>query len=404
MATGMIFTLGRSYTRAEIRTALGDTNTSGGAWDTGYREWNGEYFVFSNVGTSGRTGHDYANYWDGERLVWQAKSHTKIDNPEIQRLVGGRMPVHVFSRKRDRDPFAYHGLARPMAVTDTTPVGVTWAFDADLPTPLTADDLASELEGIGFAVDPPGARTKSQRARLGDLEVYIKSGSDMRSLVVAPEFEPQLEALRAIPGVDRPLGAPFVHNASFTSFPRRLHTGKRPEHYGLDFGFATKEALGLFVAALRGHAAIAAPTTPAPDGERDPRTETESVRAARLGQSKFRSDLMDRWERQCALTGLPVMELLRASHIKPWSESSGTERHDPDNGLLLAVHVDGLFDRYLISFENDGSLICSPRIDATVLQHLGLHAGLGIPNLNDGNRRFLALHRAAFFQRNQTSA
>jgi putative restriction endonuclease len=39
--------------------------------------------------------------------------------------------------------------------------------------------------------------------------------------------------------------------------------------------------------------------------------------------------------------------MLRASHIKPWSDCSNRERLDPLNGLLLVAHIDALFDNGL---------------------------------------------------------
>jgi hypothetical protein len=64
---------------------------------------------------------------------------------------------------------------------------------------------------------------------------------------------------------------------------------------------------------------------------------------ARLGQGKFRSDLEAEWNDQCAVLGLTTRALLRASHIKPWSQSTDSERLDPANGILLAAHIDALF-------------------------------------------------------------
>lgn len=398
MATTTSFTLGAPYGRAEIRSIAGDPKTSGGAWDTGYRAFRGEFFVFCGVGAAGRTGHDYDNAWDGERLVWQAKSSTKLDDPEIQRLISGRAPVHVFTRRNDRDPFIYQGLARAVSVTDTTPVGVTWAFDLAAPPPLTRQEVVVELERLGFTLDPP--RVKSRRARLGELAVYIKGESESFVLVIDPKFATRLGALTAIPGVRRPMPTRhFVHNSSFKDFPRRIHTGNTPLQYGLDFDFDSREALDQFVATLRGQNPTTSPppAVGANEEQTDPRTETESLRAARLGQTRFRNDLMNRWDRKCALTGLPLMELLRASHIKPWRDCSPKERRDPDNGLLLAVHVDGLFDRGLISFDDDGTLISSSKVDLVVLEHLGLTNSVGITNLSNGNRRYLALHRDRYF-------
>ncbi|MGE7414462.1 HNH endonuclease [Methylobacterium tarhaniae] len=250
---------------------------------------------------------------------------------------------------------------------------------------------------LGFEVE--AAKVKSQRASLDDLIVYVKQESDSLVLVIDPVFEDRLDKLRAIPGVRRPTPAgEYVHNQSFRSFPARLHTGATERPYGLDFDFDTPEALAAFVEALR-RPAITAPTSgpiPAPKVG-DPRTETESVRAARLGQTRFRNALMDRWSRRCAVTGLPLPELLRASHIKPWRDSTPAERLDPHNGLLLAVHVDGLFDRGLVTFEDDGRLIASSALDEAVRTQLGLN-GLQINGLSTENRRYLVLHRSVYFQ------
>jgi len=50
------------------------------------------------------------------------------------------------------------------------------------------------------------------------------------------------------------------------------------------------------------------------------------------------------------VTGLAMSKLLRASHIKPWAAcAADAERLDVYNGLLLAPHLDALFDAGLIS-------------------------------------------------------
>lgn len=83
------------------------------------------------------------------------------------------------------------------------------------------------------------------------------------------------------------------------------------------------------------------------------RTQREALVQARIGQGRFRADVTRLWGKGevCALTGIALPELLIASHIKPWRESSDEERLDPTNGLLLAVHADKLFDRHLLSFD-----------------------------------------------------
>jgi putative restriction endonuclease len=125
----------------------------------------------------------------------------------------------------------------------------------------------------------------------------------------------------------------------------------------------------------------------------DPRTETEAKRAVRLGQQNFRRDLLEFWDARCALTGLAIPELLRASHIKPWCEANSTERLDPNNGLLLAVHIDGLFDRGFISFDESGTILISNRLNDESLKCFGVMPELRVSNLNFKHHKYLAHHR-----------
>jgi HNH endonuclease len=80
------------------------------------------------------------------------------------------------------------------------------------------------------------------------------------------------------------------------------------------------------------------------------KTTREALIDARRGQGKFRVEVGVRWNNICAVTGCGIVEVLRASHIKPWRDSTNRERLDPENGLLLAAHVDALFDKDLITF------------------------------------------------------
>lgn len=124
-------------------------------------------------------------------------------------------------------------------------------------------------------------------------------------------------------------------------------------------------------------------------------TEAEAVVRRRVGQDVFREALLEYWEGQCAVTGLDVPELLRASHAKPWADATDAERMDLHNGLLLAVHLDALFDRGFMSFSAEGVPVLSPRLPPGALDALGL--GLGIPALRrvtPDHAPYLAYHRA----------
>lgn len=64
----------------------------------------------------------------------------------------------------------------------------------------------------------------------------------------------------------------------------------------------------------------------------------EQVRK-RINQDYFRSVLLSNYGGTCCLTGIDIPALLTASHIKPWSAATPSERLMSSNGLLLnALH------------------------------------------------------------------
>lgn len=91
-------------------------------------------------------------------------------------------------------------------------------------------------------------------------------------------------------------------------------------------------------------------------------TTTRTLIAARVGQGKFRKDVLKLWEHRCAVTGSEVLDAIRASHIKPWNKSTNRERLDPQNGLPLVANLDALFDAGLITFDNSGTIRISPKL------------------------------------------
>src|SRR5262249_6618878 len=89
------------------------------------------------------------------------------------------------------------------------------------------------------------------------------------------------------------------------------------------------------------------------------KTTKRALVDCRVGQGIFRENLIKYWKGKCAITGLSLTALLRASHIKPWRDSNNSERLDPFNGLLLSPSYDAAFDIGLISFREDGGIIFS---------------------------------------------
>lgn len=98
-------------------------------------------------------------------------------------------------------------------------------------------------------------------------------------------------------------------------------------------------------------------------------TERVQLQKARLGQGNFRAKLEAKWG-GCCMTGCRIREVLRASHIKPWKDCNNGERLDENNGLLMVANIDALFDRGLISFGADGSLIRSKSLSVDDLNML----------------------------------
>ncbi|PIF89756.1 HNH endonuclease [Acidovorax sp. 62] len=128
-------------------------------------------------------------------------------------------------------------------------------------------------------------------------------------------------------------------------------------------------------------------------------TTKQQVVLARNGQGLFRSRVFG-LEQSCRLTHVRTPALLIASHIKPWrSCSTAAERLDGANGLLLAPHVDRLFDKGFISFTEAGQVLVSPRLDPNDLTRLGLAeaCATGCAPFSERHAPYLQFHREKVF-------
>lgn len=125
-------------------------------------------------------------------------------------------------------------------------------------------------------------------------------------------------------------------------------------------------------------------------------TERELVTRARLGQGRFRDDLLRIWG-GCAVTRIHQADLLRASHIKPWRNSSNEERLNPYNGLLLLPQYDLLFDRGYITFDESGRLEPSKAIYALPSEKLGIDRQARLHRVDADLLPFMEYHRTEVF-------
>ncbi|MEX2365424.1 MAG: HNH endonuclease [Pseudohongiellaceae bacterium] len=123
-------------------------------------------------------------------------------------------------------------------------------------------------------------------------------------------------------------------------------------------------------------------------------TEVERLVRQRVGQQAFRSAMLDYWGGACAVTGIAISEVLRASHAKPWAECvSDVERLDVFNGFLLSANLDALFDRFMISFSDAGELLVAPDIDDNTRSLLGLDESFRLRWVAPEHLPYLQFHR-----------
>jgi hypothetical protein len=121
-------------------------------------------------------------------------------------------------------------------------------------------------------------------------------------------------------------------------------------------------------------------------------TNRDAIIKARIGQGRFRDDLISLW-RGCAVTGCGEPAVLRASHIKPWRLSDNRERLDPFNCLLLIANLDALFDAGVVSFATTGKMLFSPRTATLDPALLGLNHDMELRKVDPRTLAYLAEHR-----------
>jgi hypothetical protein len=123
-------------------------------------------------------------------------------------------------------------------------------------------------------------------------------------------------------------------------------------------------------------------------------TEKEALIKIRIGQSKFRQNLIDYWK-GCSVTQYKDEKLLIASHIKPWKDSKNNEKLDTYNGLLLTPNLDKLFDRGYISFDDEGCILFSEYLNDK--EGLFLNEDMKIKIENE-HKKYLKFHRDNIFK------
>lgn len=130
-----------------------------------------------------------------------------------------------------------------------------------------------------------------------------------------------------------------------------------------------------------------------------PETEKDALIKSRVGQGRFRTEQKIYWKNHCAVTGCTLIDLLKASHIKPWRDGSNEERLDKYNGLLLVPNLDNAFDKGYISFGNDGSILISEKLNEEQLNSLGIDGTLSLSRIEKQHHIYLDYHRKRIFKK-----
>ncbi|WP_171130693.1 MULTISPECIES: HNH endonuclease [unclassified Ruegeria] len=129
-------------------------------------------------------------------------------------------------------------------------------------------------------------------------------------------------------------------------------------------------------------------------------TEKYQLVLSRVGQGQYRKNL-EQHEVGCRVTGVTDGRFLTASHIKPWSKSNDFEKIDGNNGLLLSPHVDRLFDRGYISFEDNGDIILDPSLPVEVISVWGLLKAIEKRRLSAKQAVYMSYHRNKILRKNR---
>ena len=124
--------------------------------------------------------------------------------------------------------------------------------------------------------------------------------------------------------------------------------------------------------------------------------DRDAIVRVRVNQGKFREALLRKYSK-CCLCGVDDPSFLRASHIKPWSESEPTEKVDVNNGLLLCPNHDELFDKGFISFDENGAIMISKELSNTNQMFLNVHNDMSV-KLSKGNKEYMSYHRDYIFK------
>jgi putative restriction endonuclease len=267
---------------------------------------------------------------------------------------------------------------------------------------LSTKVIKSVLETENFLITKE--TSKKFELKCTDISEYVyinkNAGNTASGLILGPNQQKKIADYLAIDGVVNTDG--WYHSSNMGKFPKRSNNGKNPIPYGIPFGFKSEQSLKAFIKILVGNSEADDPIADIADAKNElallSTTERDAIVKARVGQGPFRDKLISYWG-ACAVTGLSVVELLIASHSKPWKRSNNQERLDHYNGLLLSPNLDKAFDKGFISFSADKKILISPQLGKQQIESLGINQNMMLSKFEAQHMPYLKWHNENIFKK-----
>lgn len=97
------------------------------------------------------------------------------------------------------------------------------------------------------------------------------------------------------------------------------------------------------------------------NGDLDDKYIYSLIKGRGSGQVFFKSLMRKIYKNKCAFCGLDIVETLQASHILDWSKCKGAQKISPNNGLLLCANHHLLFDKGILSIDENYEIVLGPK-------------------------------------------
>lgn len=337
-----MFAVNHTYSKNDIYAILNVPQAAQrGAWDTGYRKYEEDIYIFANIGVAGRTGHYHHNRWDKGDLVWFSKSKATPETPLVLEMIMGASKVHIFTRGNSSDPFTYQGIGKAKSVKGSQPVQIRWSLNIK-PAPSVQNTWQAFVERANKSL------THKEIFYSGEGEEYNISAVTDDYILIHSTIEEELTRNMfyvAIGKLDRNhrirVGTLLPSAAMETTLVWFIST--------LDWDEEESNIISVQDVEIESSRyETESPVTEARDDDQK-KTILTNLRL-RKGQKKLRDNLFKLYGKHCCITGSGVEDTLHACHIIPHSKSGNNQS---TNALLLRSDIHDLFDADLLGINPD---------------------------------------------------